>query len=119
MGVPQCQNRDIKYPCSYAPIAQCQIYKTRDSYPHPKTDFNPTPSIYKGLHDLLSLSRKKFPEKIFELERLHIMEWFGFWLFLSVLLVCDTWLFSKGYKAFFWSAKTEDEKAIHKKASEK
>lgn len=46
------------------------------------------------------------------------MAWLGFWIFLSVLLVCDTYLFSKGYESTFWSAKTDVEKAIHKKAGE-
>ncbi len=44
------------------------------------------------------------------------MAWLGFWLFLSTLLVCDTWLFSKGYDAIFWTAKTDAEKVIHTKA---
>ncbi len=40
------------------------------------------------------------------------MEWFGFWIFLSVLVACDTWLFSKGYNSFIWTWKTEKEKEI-------
>lgn len=43
------------------------------------------------------------------------MAWFGFWIFVSTLLVCDTWLFSKGYNSFFWKAKTEAEQKIHKR----
>ena len=45
------------------------------------------------------------------------MEWLGFWIFLSTLVVCDTYLFSKGYDSFLWVAKTTQEKAIHEKAA--
>lgn len=47
------------------------------------------------------------------------MAWLGFWVFLSTLLVCDTFLFYKGYESFFWKAKTDAEKVIHQKAGEK
>lgn len=43
------------------------------------------------------------------------MAWFGFWIFLSVLLVCDTYLFDKGYNSIFWTAKTDQEKTIHER----
>lgn len=45
------------------------------------------------------------------------MAWLGFWIFVSVLVGCDTYLFSKGYNSFLWEAKTEQEQAIHKKAA--
>ena len=45
------------------------------------------------------------------------MAWFGFWIFLSVYLLCDTFLFYKGYESTFWIAKTDVEKAIHTKAA--
>lgn len=44
------------------------------------------------------------------------MEWLGFWIFLSTLLVCDTWLFSKGYNSFFWTWKTKEELELREKA---
>ncbi len=40
------------------------------------------------------------------------MAWFGFWIFVSVLLVCDTWLFSKGYNSIFWEWKTKEEQQL-------
>jgi hypothetical protein len=42
------------------------------------------------------------------------MAWLGFWIFLSVLAVCDTWLFSKGYESILWERKTEAEKQLGK-----
>ena len=43
------------------------------------------------------------------------MAWLGFWLFASTLLVCDTYLFAKGYNSIFWTAKTDQEKIIHER----
>jgi len=43
------------------------------------------------------------------MEQLH---WLGFWIFMSVFLVCDTWLYSKGHDTFFHTHKTVAEKAI-------
>lgn len=37
---------------------------------------------------------------------------FGFWIFLSVVFACDSWLFSQGYNSFFHKHKTEEEKKI-------
>lgn len=31
---------------------------------------------------------------------------------MSVFMVCDSWLFSKGYETFFWRHKTPEEKQI-------
>lgn len=42
------------------------------------------------------------------------MEWFGFWIFMSVLVACDTWLFSQGYNSFLWTWKGEKELACEK-----
>jgi hypothetical protein len=42
------------------------------------------------------------------------MEWFGFWIFLAVLIVCDHWIFSQGYDGFFQSHNTDAEKEIQK-----
>ena len=36
----------------------------------------------------------------------------GFWIFLSVVVVCDAWLFSQGYESSFFSRKTDQEKKI-------
>lgn len=41
-----------------------------------------------------------------------ISGWFGFWIFMAVLLVCDTWLYSKGHNALFWEHKTAEEKEM-------
>lgn len=46
------------------------------------------------------------------------MEWLGFWIFASVFLACDTWLFSKGYNSIFWSWKTAEELQLRKNAIE-
>lgn len=40
------------------------------------------------------------------------MEWLGFWIFASVFLACDTWLFSKGYNSIFWDWKNDKELAL-------
>jgi hypothetical protein len=42
------------------------------------------------------------------------MAWLGFWIFLSVLAVCDTWLFYKGYESILWERQTEAEKQLGK-----
>lgn len=36
----------------------------------------------------------------------------GFWIFLSVFIAVDAWLFSQGYEAIFFEAKTSIEKEI-------
>jgi hypothetical protein len=43
------------------------------------------------------------------------MGWLGFWIFLSVLVWCDTYLFAKGYDSVVWTAKTDHEKEIREK----
>ncbi len=47
------------------------------------------------------------------------MEWFGFWIFMSVLVACDTWLFSQGYNSFLWTWKGEKELALREAAINK
>ena len=41
-----------------------------------------------------------------------ISGWFGFWIFMAVLLVCDTWLYSRGHETIFWKNKTAKEKEL-------
>ena len=38
--------------------------------------------------------------------------WLGFWIFLSVFIACDTYLFNQGYETWFHTAKTDIEKEI-------
>lgn len=40
------------------------------------------------------------------------MSWFGFWIFLAVYVACEAWLYSKGHNTFFFTHKTDAEKAI-------
>lgn len=40
------------------------------------------------------------------------MEWFGFWIFLTVFVAVDAWLYSKGHDGWFFTHKTEAEKKI-------
>lgn len=46
------------------------------------------------------------------------MAWLGFWIFMSVFMACDTWLFFHGYDSFFWKAKTPAEIELHNKAGQ-
>lgn len=45
--------------------------------------------------------------------------WFGFWIFFTVFLVCDTWLYSKGHETMFWKHKTPEEKEIQRNIIER
>jgi hypothetical protein len=38
--------------------------------------------------------------------------WFGFWLFLSVYVVCEAFMYMHGHETFFWRHKTPEEKQI-------
>lgn len=38
----------------------------------------------------------------------------GFWIFLSVVIACDYWIFSQGYDSLFQSHKTPEEKEIQR-----
>jgi len=43
--------------------------------------------------------------------------WFGFWMFMTVFLLCDTYLYSQGHQSMFWKYNnlTEDKSAeLHK-----
>lgn len=40
------------------------------------------------------------------------LDWFGFWLFLSVAWASEAWMTSKGVNTNLYSFKTEAEKAI-------
>ncbi len=44
------------------------------------------------------------------------MGWFGFWLFLSVYVLCEAWLYSKGHETLFWQHKTPVEKQLQEQA---
>lgn len=46
------------------------------------------------------------------------MEWLGFWIFLSVFVACDTWVFLSGFESFLHTAKTVEEKALLTKIRE-
>lgn len=41
------------------------------------------------------------------------MEFLGFCILLAAFIVCDTWIFLRGYKSVFHEAKTDEEKALH------
>ena len=40
--------------------------------------------------------------------------WLGFWIFMSVLVASDCWIFSQGYDSLFQKHKTPEEKEIQK-----
>lgn len=40
------------------------------------------------------------------------LPWLGFWLFMSVVWYCDYRMYMAGHDTFFFSHKTEQEKAI-------
>lgn len=40
------------------------------------------------------------------------MEWLGFWIFMSVLVVVDAWMYLKGHDGMFFEHKSDEEKAI-------
>ena len=42
------------------------------------------------------------------------MNWLGFWIFMSVLVMCDCWVFSQGYDSLFQYHKTAEEKEIQR-----
>lgn len=43
------------------------------------------------------------------------MEWFGFWIFLSVCVAVDGWLYSKGHDGYFFRWRTPEEKLLRVK----
>jgi len=42
------------------------------------------------------------------------MDWFGFWIFAAVFVVCDCWVFSQGYDSFLQHHKTPEEKELQR-----
>lgn len=40
------------------------------------------------------------------------LAWFGFWIFLAVFVICDHWIYSKGYNSFFNTHKTAAEQEL-------
>ena len=46
------------------------------------------------------------------------LAWLGFWIFLSVFVACDTYVFIQGYESILHSAKTDHEKELHKQKRE-
>lgn len=44
------------------------------------------------------------------------MAWFGFWMFLSVLVICDAWLYDKGHTCLIYDHKTVHEKRLREAA---
>ncbi len=42
------------------------------------------------------------------------MSWLGFWIFLSTVYACDSFLFVRGYDTYFHGFKTDEEKALRK-----
>ena len=43
------------------------------------------------------------------------MGWLGFWIFMSVYVICEAYLYSQGHETAFWQHKTEVEKQIQQK----
>jgi apolipoprotein N-acyltransferase len=46
------------------------------------------------------------------------LAWLGFWMFLSVYVASEAWLYSQGHETFFWQHQTDAEKQIQQKAVE-
>jgi len=42
------------------------------------------------------------------------MEFLGMCIIFSTWLVCDTWIFLRGYKSTFLVCKTDEEKELHR-----
>jgi hypothetical protein len=38
--------------------------------------------------------------------------WFGFWMFMTVFLLCDTYFYSQGNESMFWRYKPVEEKIV-------
>ena len=52
------------------------------------------------------------------MDKIVISGWFGFWLFMAVLLVCDCWVFMSGRDSYLQYHKTDAEKALQRAAIE-
>lgn len=44
------------------------------------------------------------------------MAWFGFWIFLSVLVIVDAWLYSKGHSCLIFDHTSDHEKRLREAA---
>ena len=44
--------------------------------------------------------------------------WLGFWIFASVYVGCEAWLYSQGHETFFWQHKTVAEQQLQQKSVE-
>lgn len=42
------------------------------------------------------------------------MEWFGFWVFMAVLVAADHWVFAQGYDTVLLGHKTPAEKELQR-----
>ena len=42
------------------------------------------------------------------------LSWLGFFIFLAVFVVCDSWIYSKGHDSFFQTHKTDAEKELQR-----
>jgi len=42
------------------------------------------------------------------------LTWLGFWIFMSVFIACDHWIFSTGRDSFFQTHKTDVEKELQR-----
>jgi len=40
------------------------------------------------------------------------LSWLGFWIFLSVFVMCDSWIYEKGHNTFLQTHKTDAEKEL-------
>jgi heme/copper-type cytochrome/quinol oxidase subunit 1 len=38
--------------------------------------------------------------------------WFGFWMFMTVFLLCDAYFYSQGNESMFWRYKPVEEKIV-------
>ena len=41
--------------------------------------------------------------------------WFGFWIFMTVYMLCEWQLYNKGNDTMFWQYKTPEEKVLQMK----
>jgi hypothetical protein len=41
-----------------------------------------------------------------------ISGWFGFWMFMTVYIICESVMYMHGHETFFWKHKTAEEKHI-------
>lgn len=46
------------------------------------------------------------------------ISWFGFWIFMSVYICTEGYMYMNGHDTFFWQHRTEIEKQMQQKALE-